>query len=80
MCKCPCCGYLTLTEEPPGTFEICEVCGWQDDNVQAEDPSYRGGPNHVSLEEARRNFAQFRAASKEKLRRARPPLPDEIPT
>ncbi|MDR2992886.1 MAG: hypothetical protein LBV11_03505, partial [Bacillus cereus] len=20
---CPCCGYRTLEEEPPGTYEIC---------------------------------------------------------
>ena len=25
---CPCCGYLTLPEEPPGTFDICPVCGF----------------------------------------------------
>ncbi len=34
---CPCCGYLTLTEKPPGTFAICPVCFWEDDEVQFKD-------------------------------------------
>ena len=31
---CPCCGYLTLSEEPPGTYEVCPVCDWGDDDAQ----------------------------------------------
>jgi hypothetical protein len=53
---CPCCGYPTLSEQPPGTFDICTICGWEDDNVQFNDPSYRGGANEMSLDEARRQF------------------------
>ena len=53
---CPCCGYPTLSEEPPGTFDICPICFWEDDRVQFRDPSYRGGANTVSLNEARANF------------------------
>ncbi len=53
---CLCCGSLTLSEEPPGTFEICAVCDWEDDAVQARDPTRRGGANEVSLREARENF------------------------
>ncbi|PWU04502.1 MAG: hypothetical protein C5B43_04470 [Verrucomicrobia bacterium] len=34
--KCPCCGYMTFAEPPPGTFEICPV--WEDDNIQYDDP------------------------------------------
>ena len=48
--RCPCCGCLTLDEEPPGTFEICPVCWWEDDNVQFDDPSYRGGANTRQLD------------------------------
>jgi hypothetical protein len=40
---CPCCGYQTLREPPPGTFETCPVCRWEDDNIQFEDPTYEGG-------------------------------------
>jgi len=77
--KCLCCGYLTLSAQPPGTFEICPVCFWEDDNVQAADPTFEGGANKVSLQEARRNFAQFGASSEEAVRHVRKPLPEEIP-
>lgn len=79
MYQCPCCGYLTLAEKPPGTFEICPVCNWEDDNVQAADPTYEGGANGVSLEQARNNFAQFGAISRDAIGRVREPLPEEIP-
>lgn len=41
--KCPCCGYHTLESGPPGTFAICPVCFWEDDNIQYIDPDYEGG-------------------------------------
>lgn len=53
---CPCCGNLTLEEAPPGTYLICELCHWEDDPVQFDDPDYRGGANHESLNEARRRW------------------------
>lgn len=59
---CPCCGYITLEGCPPGTFEICEICYWEDDNVQFEDPFYEGGANRVSLYVAQRNFMKYGAS------------------
>lgn len=53
---CPCCGNTTLTEQPPGTYEICPVCKWEDDESQFRDPTYKGGANRLSLEEARRQY------------------------
>jgi hypothetical protein len=53
---CPCCGLHTLDEQPPGTYEICLVCWWEDDRLQYEDPTYRGGANDESLNEAREAF------------------------
>ena len=50
---CPCCGRRTLTEEP-GSYEICPVCGWEDDPLSRRDPAFTGGANKMSLEEARR--------------------------
>jgi hypothetical protein len=76
---CPCCGYLTLGEEPPGTYEICKVCHWEDDLVQFGDPSYEGGANGTSLTQARANFRSFGAISRKDLRRVRAPLPNETP-
>jgi len=62
-----------------GGYDICPVCFWEDDNVQAEDPDYAGGANHVSLNEARRNFGAFGASEKRVLRYVRPPRPEEMP-
>lgn len=53
---CPCCDRLTLDEQPPGTYGICEECGWEDDEVQYHDVDFRGGANHESLREARENY------------------------
>jgi hypothetical protein len=48
---CPACGFLQF-EEPPGSYDICRLCGWEDDHVQLAHPRFRGGANHVSLVEA----------------------------
>ncbi|PFR99412.1 hypothetical protein COK55_32640 [Bacillus cereus] len=53
---CPCCGYKTLEEEPPGTFDICSICFWEDDNVQFDDPDYEGGANEESLRKYQKVF------------------------
>lgn len=76
---CPCCGYLTFGDEPPGTFEVCPVCFWEDDEVQFRDPSYEGGANSISLDQARKNFVAIGASSRENLKYVRDPLPNEIP-
>ena len=76
---CPCCNNLTLGENPPGTFEICEVCGWEDDNVQFEDPDFRGGANFESLKEARTNYREFGAINRNKIVSVRRPNEDEVP-
>ena len=34
-------------------YEVCPCCGWEDDPVQSLDPSYAGGANGSSLDEAR---------------------------
>ncbi len=74
---CPCCGFLTLEEEPPGTHGICPVCGWEDDLVQFKDPTHWGA-NGVSLVEARQNFLRY-GVSEEKYRsEVRRPLPEEV--
>lgn len=59
---CSCCGFLTLPKPPPGTFWICPVCDWEDDNIQFRDPNYEGGANKVSLAQARRNYAEIGAS------------------
>ena len=45
---------------PPGTYEIYEVCGWDDDHVQLRHPLMGGGANKKSL--AQSQEAGFRVA------------------
>ncbi len=58
---CPCCGYRTLGEEPPATYDICEICFWEDDGIQFSDPDCIGGANIPSLRQAQKNFIVFGA-------------------
>ena len=51
---CPCCRQYYFTEK--NAFEICPVCGWEDDRIQRKDPLFRGGANDLSLIEARSAF------------------------
>jgi hypothetical protein len=57
--SCPCCGYPTLAGR--GTYEICELCWWEDDGQDDADADVvAGGPNdNYSLVEARDNFERF---------------------
>jgi hypothetical protein len=47
---CPSCGFEVFSE-PPGSYEICELCGWEDDPVQLRFPAMAGGANRSSLAE-----------------------------
>ncbi|NMH73916.1 hypothetical protein HF078_12560 [Bacillus sp. RO2] len=75
---CPCCGYKSLESESPGSFEICSICYWEDDNVQYDDPHYEGGANEVSLYQAQRNFLEFGAANESYLQSVRKPTVEDI--
>lgn len=57
---CPCCGYPTLAQLD--SYQICELCSWEDDGQGDEDADeVYGGPNSdYSLAEARKNFLQYR--------------------
>ena len=69
---CPCCGYATIGE--PAEYEICEICFWEDDGQDDPDSeNFLGGPNGVSLNEARFNFLVFGAAEQKDLRYCREP-------
>lgn len=37
---CPCCGYPGV-DEPP-SYNICTLCGWEDDCPNYEDPHFSG--------------------------------------
>ncbi len=69
---CVCCGHLTV-DEPPCSYQICPVCGWEDDDVQLRWPDWAAGANRTSLVEAQRNFADFGACDVRSLEHVRPP-------
>lgn len=51
---CACCGKETLP--PNSVFEICPVCGWEDDDIQNEHPDFGGGANIMSLNQAKEAY------------------------
>ncbi len=76
--KCPCCGYYTFENRPDGSFEICEVCFWEDDPIQNKKPRYRGGANRVSLNRARKNFKKYGACHPSLIPFVRTPYREEL--
>jgi len=60
--RCPCCGYRTL--EAPAAMALCPVCWWEDDGQEDADA---GEVHHtvngsLSLQEARRYYAECGAS------------------
>ena len=53
--KCPVCGKYTF-QSGPGSYEICPVCGWEDDKAQYKDPNLKGGANRLSLKEYKKQY------------------------
>ncbi|MBA3471544.1 MAG: hypothetical protein H0T53_18060 [Herpetosiphonaceae bacterium] len=74
---CPCCGFLTLEER--GCWDICDVCFWEDDPLQADDPKFWGGANKMSLYEAQVAYKEIGAKEERVKQYVRSPTPDEIP-
>ena len=52
---CACCNKRVVD-----FYDIWDVCGWQNDLVQNEDPDYGGGANRMSLNEAKKAYAEGR--------------------
>ncbi|MEU5263205.1 CPCC family cysteine-rich protein [Amycolatopsis sp. NPDC021455] len=57
---CPCCGHR-MFDLPPGNYDICRVCFWEDDNIQLRWPDWAGGANSLSLIDAQRAHAEMGA-------------------
>ncbi|MCU5433057.1 CPCC family cysteine-rich protein [Bacillus mobilis] len=75
---CPCCGYKTLEEESTGTYEICNICYWEDDEVQFNDLDFEGGANEVSLRQAQKNFITFGACEEAFVKSVRKPTSEDV--
>jgi len=58
MKECMVCHNFTLDEDC--LFDICEVCNWENDEVQHKHPNWGGGANKMSLNEARKAWKEGR--------------------
>ena len=80
--QCPCCSYYTISvdETQDIIIDFCEVCGWQYDWVAQKYPDRIIGPNHISLNDAKKYYKIFGVCC-EGLRKNdwRDPLPEEFP-
>jgi hypothetical protein len=72
--RCACCCFFTINE----IKETCPVCFWEEDFYQQENMDDSGGPNLVSLREAKVNYKSFGATEKRFINFVRPPEKDEI--
>ena len=50
---CPCCSQSVVLP-----YDICDVCGWENDVVQLKHPDTGGGANTISLNEARKAYKE----------------------
>jgi hypothetical protein len=74
---CPCCGHLVFGE-PPGCYEICPICFWEDDIMQLRYPDLGGGANRPSLIEAQANFRRVGACEERLLAHVRKPQDGDV--
>lgn len=51
---CPVCGKYEF--QTYDWYEICHVCGWEDNAMQNEDPDNPYGPNKMSLNEYKKIY------------------------
>lgn len=76
--QCPCCGYYTIEDYGEEILvDICPVCFWQYDWVAQKYPDRCIGPNHVSLNEARKNYQLYGVSEIQFKNCVRPPLLSE---
>jgi hypothetical protein len=66
-----------MFSEPPGSYDICPICDWEDDDSQLRFPAMGGGANKMSLIEAQRSFARVGAKSVDHVAHSRKPTSDD---
>ena len=48
--KCKICGVGDIEDD----HGVCKICGWEDDDIQNEEPDYEGGANEMSFNQYRK--------------------------
>jgi hypothetical protein len=51
---CPVCGSKNNGEFP--SSNVCDICEWEQDAVQEDDPTYWGGANDLCLNDYRKEW------------------------
>jgi hypothetical protein len=75
--RCQCCNFKTLLRH--GHYQICPVCFWEDEGHDDTHGEWmQGGPNGLSLGQARANFQLFGAVEERFKVHVRLPTQDEI--
>lgn len=69
---CPCCGYRVFSG-PPGTEDLCPICGWRDDLMHLRFPLFDGMPNGISLVDAQMNYGLIGAMDAKAVQSVRQP-------
>ena len=64
--------------EPPGSYDICEICYWEDDIVQLAFPDLAGGANKCSLIDGQHHYAEFGTCERRLLPHVRPAGTNDI--
>ena len=73
---CPCCGYRVFAG-PPGTEDLCPICGWRDDLMHLRFPRFSGLPNGISLVDAQMNYSLIGAMDAKAVNGVRFPGPGD---
>lgn len=71
---CPCCKNCTNYDE----FDICPVCFWEHDTIASDDPTFVGGANDISLNEAIQNYRIYKVSDIKYCDKVREPYPNEL--
>ena len=53
---CPVCGRYEFEKEDD--YDICNVCGWENEKYQITHPDEEGGANRMSLNQAKKAWAE----------------------
>lgn len=51
---CPVCRKHHFEDED--SYEVCPVCGWEDDPLQRDEPDFEGGANVLSLNQFKEEY------------------------
>lgn len=73
---CPCCGYFSFNH-PPGSYDICPICLWEDDEVQLRQEWWDQGGANPPLRLCQANYVKFGVCKPQLASCVRPPTAED---